>query len=65
MKMAFQIRKGWNILNNFTVIIINGRVGNMSIYEMISKISSMCIKHKYVKRNFLADGPFVFMLPKL
>ena len=27
--------------------------------------SSMCIKHKYAKRNFLAEGSSVFILPKL
>ena len=42
-----------------------GSVWSKSIYEMISKIISMCIKHKYAKRNFLAEGTFVFILPKL
>ena len=57
--MALQTIKGWNILKNCALIIISSRVWSKSMYEMISKISSMHIKYKYAKRNFLAEGPFV------
>lgn len=57
--MALQTIKGWNILKNCALIIISSRVWSKPTYEMISKISSMHIKYKYAKRNFLAEGPFV------
>ena len=64
--MKWHCIKGWNILKNCALIIIMlGSVWSKFIYEMISKIISMCIKHKYAKRNFLAEGTFVFILPKL